>query len=120
MRSTESRNATFSEFSKFITEQAELATDPLEEGILTEPPNEIEMDRFTEKLQSRRRGPADGRGQSEELVARYGESNKREGDDQGLVQSATVRTSSGSTQDRPINKLILLVKTLEEEPEKTR
>ena len=29
LRSTQSRNATFSEFSKFITEQAELATDPV-------------------------------------------------------------------------------------------
>ena len=40
-------------------------------------------------------------------------------DDQGLVRSATVRTASGSTLDRPINKLVLLVETSEEEPEKT-
>jgi hypothetical protein len=41
-------------------------------------------------------------------------------DDQGLVRSATVRTASGSTLDRPINKLVLLVEISEEEPEKTR
>ena len=40
-------------------------------------------------------------------------------DDQGLVRSVTVRTSSDSILDRPINKLILLVETSEEEQEKT-
>ena len=40
-------------------------------------------------------------------------------DDQGLVRSATVQTSSDSILDHPINKLILLVETLEEEQEKT-
>ena len=40
-------------------------------------------------------------------------------DDQGLVPSVTVRTSSDSILDRPINKLILLVETSEEEQEKT-
>ncbi|CAB4017128.1 hypothetical protein pdam_00011563, partial [Paramuricea clavata] len=41
-------------------------------------------------------------------------------DDQGLLRSATVRTASGSTLDRPINKLVeLLVESSEEEPEKT-
>lgn len=40
-------------------------------------------------------------------------------DDQGLVRSVTVRTLSDSILDRPINKLILLVETSEEEQEKT-
>jgi hypothetical protein len=40
-------------------------------------------------------------------------------DDQGLVRSATVRTASGSILDRPINKLVLLVETSEDEQEKT-
>ena len=40
-------------------------------------------------------------------------------DDQGLVRSVTVRTSSDSILDHPINKLILLVETSEEEQEKT-
>ena len=40
-------------------------------------------------------------------------------DDQGLVRSVAVRTSSDSILDRSINKLILLVETSEEEQEKT-
>ena len=40
-------------------------------------------------------------------------------DYQGLVRSVTVRTSSDSILDRPMNKLILLVETSEEEQEKT-
>ena len=40
-------------------------------------------------------------------------------DDQGLVRSATVKTSSNSILDRPINKLILLVEASDEESKKT-
>lgn len=40
-------------------------------------------------------------------------------DDQGLVRSVTIKTSSGSTLDRPVNKLVLLVETSEGTLEKT-
>ena len=44
------------------------------------------------------------------LLARVTSTNK---DDQGLVRSATVQTSSGSKLDRPVNKLVLLVENSE-------
>ena len=44
------------------------------------------------------------------LLARVTSTNK---DDQGLVRSATVQTSSGSRIDRPVNKLVLLVENPE-------
>jgi len=37
-------------------------------------------------------------------------------DDQGQVRSVTVRTSKGSTLDRPINKLVLLLESSQERP----
>ncbi|CAB4017126.1 hypothetical protein AWC38_SpisGene15343 [Paramuricea clavata] len=41
IRSTQSRNATFSEFSKFVTEQAELAIDPVFSEEFSEKPHDL-------------------------------------------------------------------------------
>ena len=46
IRNTQSRNATFSEFSKFDTEQAELATDPVFSEEFSEKLNEESKDKF--------------------------------------------------------------------------